>query len=114
MKKVELGARVSMQVAEAKKDMLLLVALSALGRQVAESQSTYLFAFLFRNVREEQKKARRKLRALASFFKRSASERLDPLRQPGNATRSSVPMNNAFLGSAHHNGLSSRESRLGG
>jgi hypothetical protein len=42
-----------MQVAEAKKDMLLLVALSALGRQVAESQSTYLFAFLFRNVREE-------------------------------------------------------------
>jgi hypothetical protein len=113
LKKVELGARVSMQVAEAKKDMLLLVALSALGRQVAESQSTYLFAFLFRNVREEQKKARRKLRALASFFKRSASERLDPLRQPGNAARSSILMNNTFLGSAHHDGLSSRESGLG-
>jgi hypothetical protein len=114
LKKAEFGARVSMQAAKAKKDMRLLVALSALGRQAPESQSTYLFAFLSRNVREEQKRPEENSGPWHLFFKRSASERLDPLRQPGNATRSGVFMNNAFLGSAHHNGLSSREGSLGG
>jgi hypothetical protein len=68
LKNVELGARVSMQVAEAKKDMRLLVTLSALGLQAAESQSTYLFAFLSRNVREEQKKGPEKTPGLGIFF----------------------------------------------